>query len=140
MKAPKELFLSHSARNRRFATALANCLRDHGIPVWYSKTNIGGAAQWHDEIGEALRRCDWLAIVLSPAAISSEWVKHELLFALQEKQYRKHIVPILYKQCDYSALSWTLKGIEYVDFRGNHQDGYRNLLKIWGMGLKNPAG
>jgi len=40
MKAPKELFLSHSARNRRFATDLANCLRDHGIPVWYSKTTF----------------------------------------------------------------------------------------------------
>ncbi len=136
MKPPKELFLSHSAKNRKFATGLADCIRDHGIPVWYSKTNIRGSTEWHDEIGEALRRCDWLAVVLSPAAVTSEWVKRELLFALQEKQYRKHIVPVFYRTCDYTALSWTLRNIEYVDFRGNHHNGYRDLFKIWGVGYK----
>ncbi|MDE0040336.1 MAG: hypothetical protein OXU77_22650 [Gammaproteobacteria bacterium] len=44
-------------------------LREHGVPVWYSDTNIRGAQQWHDEIGAALRRCDWLIVVLTPERI-----------------------------------------------------------------------
>jgi hypothetical protein len=34
----------------------------------YSRTNLVGAQQWHDEIGAALQCCDWFAIVLSPNA------------------------------------------------------------------------
>jgi hypothetical protein len=55
---PQEVFLSHSDRDRPFVTELADMMRHHGIPVWYSRTNILGAQQWHDEIGAALRRCE----------------------------------------------------------------------------------
>ncbi|MGV2387802.1 MAG UNVERIFIED_CONTAM: toll/interleukin-1 receptor domain-containing protein [Microcystis novacekii LVE1205-3] len=80
---PQEAFLSHSSKNREFVSHLANELRRHGVPVWYSETNILGAQQWHDEIGKALRRCDWFIIVLSPDAVDSMWVKRELIFTLQ---------------------------------------------------------
>lgn len=62
---PTEVFLSHSSTVRDFASRLAEMLRRHGVPVWYSETNIVGARQWNDEIGEALRRCDWFVVVLS---------------------------------------------------------------------------
>lgn len=81
---PREVFLSQSSRNRRFAGMLAGDLRRHGVPVWYSETNIVGARQWHDEIGAALERCDWFVVVLSPASVKSRWVKQELLFALND--------------------------------------------------------
>ena len=60
--SPKEIFLSHSNLDRSFADSIAETLRGHGIPVWYSQTNILGAQQWHDEIGEALKRCDWFIV------------------------------------------------------------------------------
>lgn len=53
-------------------------LEDHGVKVWYSKTNLKGAQAWHDEIGKALARCDWFVVVLTPSAVRSEWVKREL--------------------------------------------------------------
>ncbi|HIE29337.1 TPA: hypothetical protein EYP66_18865 [Candidatus Poribacteria bacterium] len=40
---PNEVFLSHSSLARDFVTHLANVLRHHGVPVWYSQTNIMGA-------------------------------------------------------------------------------------------------
>ncbi|MCU1266776.1 MAG: hypothetical protein JWM21_3094 [Acidobacteria bacterium] len=72
---PKEVFLSNSSLDRVFVSGLAEMLRRHGIPVWYSQTNILGAQQWHDEIGAALKRCDWLVVVLSPNSVESVWVK-----------------------------------------------------------------
>jgi len=63
---PQEIFLSHSDHDRQFAQDLVAVLRCHGLPVWYSRTNIRGAQQWHDEIGAALHRCDWFVLVLSP--------------------------------------------------------------------------
>ncbi len=84
--SPKEIFLSHSNLDRSFADSIAETLRGHGIPVWYSQTNILGAQQWHDEIGEALKRCDWFIVVLSPNSVQSMWVKREVNVRPEQQQ------------------------------------------------------
>lgn len=136
MATPREIFLSHSDRDRPFAERLATMLRRHGCPVWYSRTDVLGAQQWHDEIGSALRRCDWFVLVLSPNAVESEWVKRECLFALQERRFDNKIVPILYQPCDYEELSWTLSSFQMIDFGKPFEDGFRDLLRVWGVGYR----
>src|SRR6185436_953300 len=96
---PRGLFLSHASKDRPLADALAATLRAHGVRVWYSTTQLRGAQQWHDEIGKALKRCDWFLVLLTPDSVRSRWVKHELLFALNEKRYEDHIVPVLVRRC-----------------------------------------
>ena len=118
------------------AIRLAELLRAHGVPVWFSETNIVGAQQWHDEIGAALDRCDWFVVLLSPGAIASKWVKRELLFALENDRYIGHIVPVHYRDCDYKQLSWTLGAFQTVDLAGDFTAGCRDLLRVWGIGLR----
>lgn len=131
---PREVFLSHSSADRAFTTRVAGVLRRHGVPVWYSDENILGAQQWHDEIGAALRRCDWLVLVLSPSSVASTWVKRELLFSLQQDRFDGKIVPILYRPCDHAELSWTLASFQMVDFQSDFDEGCADLLRIWGIG------
>jgi hypothetical protein len=131
---PSELFLSHATPDRTFVDRLVSTLRGHGIPVWYSVTNIVGAQQWHDEIGRALDRCDWFALILSPSALKSKWVDRELSFALNDDRYVRKIVPILYQDCEIKRLSWVLPSLQIVDFRGGFDDGCRDLLRVWGLG------
>jgi hypothetical protein len=133
---PQEVFLSHSANDRQFVNELATAMRRHGIPVWYSQTNILGAQQWHDEIGGALQRCDWFAVVLSPSSVESMWVKRELLKALEQRRFENRIIPIVFEASDYERLSWTLSFFQMVDFTGLFADGMRNLLRIWGIGYR----
>jgi hypothetical protein len=132
---PNELFLSHSDRDRDFATSVVEMLRRYGLPVWYSRTNLIGAQQWHDEIGAALNRCDWFALILSPNSVESMWVKRELLYALQQHRFENKIIPLLYQPCDYNQLSWTLSFFQMIDFSGSFEDGCRDLLRIWGIGF-----
>jgi len=132
---PNEIFLSHASEDKKFAHALAQVLRAHGLPVWFSRTNIRGAQQWHDEIGAALRRCDWFLVALTPRSVASMWVKRELLFALQQNHYENRIVPLLVQPCDHEKLSWTLSLSQFVDFTGLFDDGCRELLRIWGVGF-----
>ena len=130
---PNELFLSHTSANRPFVDDLAEALRLHGIPIWYSDTNIVGAQMWHDEIGKALARRDWFILVLSPDAVLSKWVKRELISSLQEDRLEGRIIPLLYQQCAYDELSWTLSQLQMVDFSQDFHDGCRNLLRIWNI-------
>ena len=133
---PFEVFISYSDLDRQFVSALVEILRRHGIAVWYSRTSIVGAQQWHDEIGAALRRCDWFVVVLSPNAVKSIWVKRELLFALQQNRFESKIVPLIHLPCDVEQLSWTLSACEMVDFAASLHEGCRNLLRVWGIGYQ----
>jgi hypothetical protein len=133
---PNEVFLSHSNLDRLFATTVVEMMRRHGIPVWYSQTNIIGAQQWHDEIGAALKRCDWFVLVLSPNSVKSIWVKRELLFALNDNRYAEKIIPLVYQPCDFTQLSWILSLLQMVDFTQDFDNGCRDLLRVWGLGYK----
>ena len=133
---PAEVFLSHSDRDRLFTARVAETLTRHGVPSWYSRRDLVGAQQWHDEIGEALRRCDWFAVILSPQSVASPWVKRELLFALQDNRYENRIIPVLYQPCEYAELSWTLPGFQLVDATGGFEESARQLLRIWGIGFR----
>jgi hypothetical protein len=131
---PQDLFLSHSVRDRPFVTELAALMRRHGIRICYSRTNILEAQQWHDEIGAALRRCDWFVLVLSPNAVESIWVKRELLFSLQQNRFEDKIIHLLYQPCAYERISWTLPLFQIVDFTQTFEQGCRDLLCVVGLG------
>jgi hypothetical protein len=133
---PKEVFLSHSSKDRATATAVAQTLRDHGVPVWYSSTNIMTAQLWQDEIGRALRRCDWFMVLVSRAAIKSTWVKRELSYALNHSQYDDHIIPVMIENCDYEQLSWTLGIFQMADLNSDPEYAFRQILQAWGLGLE----
>src|SRR5712671_4611969 len=127
-RARGEIFVSHSSRNAAFVERLVRVLHAHGLRTFFSRKHIRGAQQWHDEIGAALARCSWFLVVLSPQSVVSEWVKHELVYALQNRRYVRTILPVLYKPCDFKKLSWTLSSREYVDFRKDFHKGCRDLL------------
>ena len=133
---PNEVFLSHSSLDGQFASDVAGVMRRHGIPVWYSQTNILGAQQWQDEIGAALQRCDWFAVILSPHSAGPMWVKRELSYALEQNRFENKIVPITYQPSDYERLSWTLSLFQMIDFARTFDEGCVNLLRVWGLGYR----
>ena len=133
MARPKRLFISHANADRKFLERLSKLLADHHLRFWHSRKDIRGAQQWHDEIGAALRKCDWFLLVLSPSVLKSKWVKRELAFALQENRYNDRIVPIIARRCDFGKLSWTLPSFEVVDFSKDFAKGCEELLRIWNI-------
>ena len=133
---PAEAFLSHASANREAADEIAELLRKHGVPTFYAPTEILGAQQWQNEIIGALDRCDWFLVLLSPQSVESMWVRRETAYALAERRYEDKIVPLMLQDCDLGGLAW-LKLFQTIDFRANIRTGCRDLLKIWGIGLKS---
>ena len=115
---------------------LRDLVVDHGVPVWFSPQHVRGAEQWQDEIGEALKRCSWFMILLTPHAVKSMWVKRELNYALMENRYQNRVVPMLFKKCDYRALSWIFPQFQIIDFTENYVAACDQLLRLWKKQLK----
>ncbi len=59
------------------------------------------------------------------------WVNRELNYALSEERYRKRIIPLLFKACDFRALSWILPQYQMIDFTKDFRRGCDDLLRIW---------
>jgi len=132
---PHEVFFSHANQDAAMAARIVGMLRDHGIPTFFAPSNLMGAQQWQDEILEALHRCDWFIVLLSPDAVQSMWVKRETALALNDRRYEDRIIPLKYRDCELGTLRW-LSSYQMVDFRRAYNEACRQLLRIWGVGLK----
>jgi hypothetical protein len=53
---------------------------------------------------------------------------------LNDDCYVDKIVPILYQGCEFHRLSWVLPSFQIVDFTVDTGSGYRDLLRVWGLG------
>jgi TIR domain-containing protein len=124
------VFVSHSSKDVRFVRRLLKSLERKRVPCWFSEADISAGADWQDEIGRALKECDWYLIVLSPSAVRSVWVWRELKYALRQRRYNSRIIPVLFRNCRYERLSWTLPDIQYVDFRKDFGSGCKKLLNV----------
>jgi hypothetical protein len=135
----REVFLSHASKDHAKARRLKAVLVAHDVSVWFAPHHIAGAKQWQDEIGEALARCDWFVVLLTPNAVKSMWVKRELEYALSKERYKDHIIPLVFKRCDVEPLSWALPQIQAIDFTKDFWKGCEHLLRLWDRSLKKPA-
>jgi hypothetical protein len=133
---PKEVFLSYSSLDWRIADEITRLLQRHDVPLWDSRSSILPGHDWYDEIGRALRRCDWFVILLSPNSINSAWVNRELVFAMSQERLKSRIVPIVISAYNDDELSWSLVSYQLVDFTEDFEKGCRALLRIWGIGYQ----
>ncbi|MCP5538857.1 MAG: toll/interleukin-1 receptor domain-containing protein [Akkermansiaceae bacterium] len=131
MSPPREVFISHATENGDFAEWIADVLERHGISAWLAHRHILGAGQWQDEIGAALRRCDWFLLLLSPHAVESVWVRRELQYALCHDRFDRRLTPVLLETCETEDLSWVLPSIQTVETDGPFEALAEKILAVW---------
>ena len=134
-RRPREIFLSHAHEDRSIARQLADDLTRHSLRAWISDHHVAAPHEWIDEIGKALKRCDWFIVVLTPAAIRSIWVKREVGFALNDRRYAGRIIPLVARACNPTQLAWPLAVIQSLDCR-DYDKGIRKLLRIWNIAYR----
>lgn len=125
----RRVFVSYSRRNKTFAERLARDLSDAGLEVWVDFRQIQGGERWRDEIQRGLERSDFLVAVLSPDAITSEWVTQEINTA---SELGKQVIPVMainaLQQLEQNrALRWLLD-IQFINFEGRYEQALPELF------------
>lgn len=122
-------FISYSSVDRGFVEEdLTPLLTALGIDYWYSKEDIRTGEQWERSIKGALDACDGLLLVMSPSSASSEWVKDELHWVLNNKPGK--VVPILHKTCKLEEFHIRLPRLQYADFVESEKVGRNKLIGL----------
>ena len=76
------VFLSHSTKDAKFVTQLAERMTAEGFKPWLCETSIGPATNWVEEIDNGLKAAHLVLLVWSPDAAASYATKLEWTAAL----------------------------------------------------------
>ena len=129
-----QVFISYSRKDLSFVDKLAADLKNAGVDVWYDVSGIGGGSRWRSEIENALRSSQYVIVVLSPDAVTSEWVEREILFS---SNLKRKIIPLMYRRCE---LPLNYVNLNYIDVQGdNYQREFPNLLRALAFDPKTAA-
>jgi hypothetical protein len=116
-----EIFISYSSANRDFALQIEERLEQF-FNVWIDREGIEGGMQWEQAITEAVKGCTVFIVIVTSESNQSKWVARETILA---DQLKKHLVPIFLD----GELPLRLLNLHFVDFQGEFEGGFRDLLE-----------
>jgi hypothetical protein len=104
MAAPK-VFVSHSHKDDAFTAHLVADLRGVGAEVWVDVSSIDHG-DFMQRIDEALRACEWTVVVLTPNAVTSDYVQMEVNASLHRVRqgYMQAVIPVLASACPTNSI------------------------------------
>jgi hypothetical protein len=79
---PFDVFLSHNSRDKPWAVELKTALEARGLKVWLDKDEIRPGDQFAEALEQGIAQSATLALIISPEAVASGWVKREYHRAL----------------------------------------------------------
>jgi hypothetical protein len=121
------VFLSHTRADKAFARKLGDDLVRNGLKVWIDEAEIKVGESLIGKISEGINSTDYLAVILSPDSVRSEWVTREVEIALTQEinGRRMKVLPLLFRQCEVPAF---LSAKLFVDF--TKEEAYEASLEV----------
>lgn len=125
----QNIFMSYSRRELGFVDDLVSKLEGEDYNVWLDYRALVPGAPWNVQIDKGLKDADTVLLVVSKAALASEYVALEWHHFLETK---KRFILLIFEAVD---LPKELEQFEWVDFRGNYNAGLKELFSQ----LKQPV-
>ncbi len=127
---PKQIFLSHSAKDGAFANQLAQELRAEGWLVWIAPESINAGEKWVDAIQRGLDESGIFVLLTSPNAVESQWVKSETNVAIGlEHNGDMRVLPVTYKSASVPSLWNNYQAIPFTSINARSLDRLFDALE-----------
>ena len=89
-----QIYISHAFADLDYALELSARLAEAGVKVW-SGAELFPGENWGLVSGKALEESDAMVVLVSPEAAGSEWVRHEVGYAMGAIRFKDRLVPVL---------------------------------------------
>lgn len=121
------IFISHSSKDKKFATWLGTDLKASGHAPWFDEWDICVGESIPEKVSNGLSDADFIVVVLSGNSIKSQWVEREwhAKYWSEIEKNQTIVLPLLIEDCKVPEL---LKTKKYADFRSNYNDGLEDIL------------
>jgi|GEM_PF-1200212 len=99
-RKPHDVFISYSRSDAEFVADVDRTLRRSGIRTWRDVDRMQPGNPISGTISTEVAKSHAVAVVLSPEALASDWVRREIEEALDlHRRGEIEILPILYREC-----------------------------------------
>ena len=113
-----QVFISYASEDKELAKKLSRSLESVGLGVWLDESHIMPGDNWAEKISQALKESQAMVVLVSPAAVNSEWVRREIEFALGAKEYSGRLLPVFVgprERIPQDRLPWILRRLEGIE-------------------------
>ena len=133
-----DVFLSYSSVDKPWVIKLKEDLHQYGVSVWLDRDEIRPGDLFAKALEAGLQQSRAVALVVSPDAIASGWVREEYYRALSLAQHRQaplHLIPVILRHADLPDF---LHNRQRVDFRDEGVYAQKVYELVWGITDKRP--
>ncbi len=131
-KKPLTVFLSYAQEDVEVARAIRNTVVSAGYPVWDPECDIPAGSDFAAMLQRALDSAWAMIVIVSPAAMKSRWVTHEIEYALGAEHLRGRLIPVIARPAGNAP--WILELLQPLRYQDPVKTG-REIVEI----LKQPA-
>ncbi|MEZ5355517.1 MAG: toll/interleukin-1 receptor domain-containing protein [Bryobacteraceae bacterium] len=121
MQPSTKVFLSYAHADSKPARELAEYLQREGFRVWDPDFELLPGSEWTSTLRSALDSADALVVLLSPAAMESRSVVHEIEYALGAKHLRGRLIPVLLRPT--RQVPWILNELQMIHHQSTATTG-----------------
>jgi TIR domain len=129
-----KVFLSYAQTDKTLAKRIAAGLKKEGFDVWEASSEILPGDNWADKTAKALRESQAMIVLLTPNALASENMLHEIGYAISNKSYKGRLIPVLVGSpgsVPENQIPWILQRLQTVRLpkRGKQEDGIKRIAR-----------
>jgi len=107
-----KVFISHSGSDEKWADLLRTRLTREGFNVWNPRSEIRPGENWGLKYGQGLEASDAMIVLVSPDSAKSDWVWHEIEYALSSPRFRDRLIPVLVRRT--ARIPWILERQHFI--------------------------
>ncbi|MGH2515392.1 MAG: toll/interleukin-1 receptor domain-containing protein [Ktedonobacterales bacterium] len=130
----ERIFVSHSHKDEEITQRVVEDSHRAGAEVWVDVAGLSHG-NFMQHIDEALARCAWMVLVLTPSAIASQYVADEVYSALHriKQGHMRDVIPILAAPCAPGAIPPQWDVLQRYDATRDYAAAIAGVLRAIGL-------
>jgi TIR domain-containing protein len=122
-----KIFLSYASQDQESAQMLTKKLEAKGHQVWDPERDLISGSDWASTLMKEMKSAEAMIVLLSPEAVDSRWVSHEIEYALGAKRLQDRLIPVLVRPT--KKIPWILRELQLVKLGDNPEKATQEILE-----------
>jgi hypothetical protein len=118
---------SHSKIDEPLVRKVTTALQKAGLDVWDERMEVFPGDNWAEKIGQALRESEAMVVLFTPNALDSQWVNHDIGYALGEYRFQNRLVTVLAgppEKLSEDKIPWVLRRMKIFKLGENGKEDH----------------